>query len=105
MSSKSLWIVSLLELLPQGTADRNISTAGRMLLHWGLNRADNLVLEAYLEASSEGHHLYQSAGFEDVGTLDIDMTKYGGHGIHQHFVMTRAAQKPHSPKSASGSIP
>ena len=76
-----------------------------MLLHWGLNRADNLVLEAYLEASSEGHHLYQSAGFEDVGTLDIDMTKYGGHGIHQHFVMTRAAQKPHSPKSASGSIP
>ena len=76
-----------------------------MLLRWGLKLADKLMLEAYLEASSEGHHLYQSAGFEDVGTLDVDMSKYGGHGIHQHFVMTRAAQQIHAPESASRSIP
>ena len=65
-----------------------------MLLHWGLKVADELGLEAYLEASSAGHHLYQSAGFKDIETLDIDMSKYGGHGVHQHFVMTRSAQKP-----------
>lgn len=76
-----------------------------MLLRWGLKLADELVLEAYLEASSEGHHLYQSAGFEDVGTLDLDMSKYGGQGIHQHFVMTRAAQRAHGPENASCSIP
>ena len=63
-----------------------------MLLHWGLKLADELGLEAYLEASSAGHHLYQSAGFKDIETLDIDMSKYGGHGIHQHIVMTRPAQ-------------
>ena len=63
--------------------------AGRLLLGWGLELADELLLEVYLEASPQGHHLYESAGFEDVGTLDFDMSKYGGHGIHQHFVMTR----------------
>ena len=63
--------------------------AGRVLLGWGLKLADELVLEAYLEASPQGHHLYESAGFEDVGTLDLDMSKYGGHGIHQHFVMRK----------------
>lgn len=63
--------------------------AGRLLLGCGLKLADELVLEAYLEASPQGHHLYESAGFEDVGTLDLDMSKYGGHGIHQHFVMRK----------------
>ena len=66
-----------------------------MLLRWGLKLADELVLEAYLEASSEGHRLYESAGFSDVGTLDIDMSKFGGQGIHQHSVMVRPAQQPH----------
>lgn len=68
--------------------------AGRLLLGWGIELADKLVLEAYLEASPEGHHLYESAGFEDVGTLDMDMSKYGGHGIHQHFVMIRTPSSP-----------
>ena len=76
-----------------------------MLLRWGLNLADKLMLEGYLEASSEGHHLYESAGFEDVETVDMDMSKYGKSGIHQHFVMTRAPQPTHGPESASGSIP
>lgn len=75
-----------------------------MLLCRGLELADKLVLETCLEASPQGHRLYQSHGFEDVGTLDIDMSKYGGHGIHQHFVMTRAALRTLEPKSNSHSI-
>ena len=63
------------------------------------------MLEAYLEASSDGHHLYESAGCKDVETMDIDMSKYGGHSIHQHFVMTRAARKTHGPENVSASIP
>ena len=76
-----------------------------MLLHWGLNIADELVFEVYLEASSEGHHLYESAGFEDVETLDMDMSKYSGHGIHQHFVMVRPTQRIHGVENASHTIP
>ena len=63
--------------------------AGRLLLSWGLDLADKLTLDTYLEASPEGHHLYESAGFEDVGTLDLDMSKYGSSGIHHHFVMVK----------------
>ena len=76
-----------------------------MLLRWGLKLADELGLQVYLEASSEGHHLYQSAGFEDVETLDIDMSKYGVHGVHQHFVMIRPAQQTHGAENTSRIIP
>lgn len=72
--------------------------ARRLLLDWGLELADKLKLEAYLEASPEGHHLYKSAGFEDVGTLDMDMSKYGGHGIHQHFIMIRVPSSSANPR-------
>ena len=72
--------------------------AGRVLPGWGVKLADELVLETYLEASSQGHHLYESAGFEDVGTLDLDMDKYGGHGIHQHFVMRKDPSSVANPR-------
>ena len=75
---------------------------GRLLLGWGLELADKLGLEAYLEASTEDHHLYKSVGFED---MDMDMSKYGGHGIHQHFVMTRPAQPIYGTENNSRSIP
>lgn len=75
-----------------------------MLLHWGLKLADELGCESYLEASSTGHHLYESAGFEDVETLDIDMSSHGGHGIHQHFIMIRPARQSHDIEKASRSI-
>ena len=86
-------------------ANSEFCVAGRMLLRWGLKLADELRLQAYLESSPEGHHLYQSAGFEDVGTLDVDMSQYGGHGMHQHFVMTRAAQPNHASESPSRTSP
>lgn len=69
-----------------------------MLVSWGLALADRLELEAYLEASAAGHHLYESAGFRDVGILKIDMSKYGGNGIHQHFVMKRDTRSPTNPR-------
>ena len=72
--------------------------AGRLLLSWGLKLADTLILEAYLEASAEGHHLYDSAGFKDVGTMDLNMSKYGGHGIHRHFIMIREPRSLANPR-------
>ena len=48
--------------------------AGLQLLRWGLTIADELTLKTYLEASPEAHHLYESAGFEAMGTMDLDMS-------------------------------
>ena len=64
-----------------------------MLLRWGTEIADEAkTLSCYLEASPVGRHLYQSAGFEQVETLNIDMSKWGGEGIHYHYVMVRPAK-------------
>ena len=63
-----------------------------MLLRWGTDVADEAkTLPCYLEASPVGQHLYQSTGFEHVETLDMDLSKWGGEGIHCHYVMVRPA--------------
>ncbi|KAL6721892.1 hypothetical protein ACLMJK_000997 [Lecanora helva] len=67
--------------------------AGRMLLQWGTDLADRPVsLPCYLEASDKGRPLYQSQGFVDTETLDMDMSKWGGKGIDHHYVMIRPAR-------------
>ena len=64
--------------------------AGKMLLRWRTDVADEAkTLMCYLEASPVGQHLYQSAGFEHVETLDMDLSKWGGEGIH---MMVRCAK-------------
>ena len=40
-----------------------------------------------------GRPLYQRQGFEEVETMDMDMGKWGGEGIHHHHVMIRPAKK------------
>ena len=65
-----------------------------MLTQWGTNIADKPdPLPCYLEASAVGHPLYQRQGFEEIETMDIDMGKWGGEGIHHHYVMIRPAKK------------
>lgn len=64
--------------------------AGKMLLRWGTDIADeSRVLPCYLEGSPTGHAMYRSAGFEDVESLDMNMSKWGGQGLHRHYVMIR----------------
>ena len=60
-----------------------------MLLDWGLNLADRLVLESCLKSSPEGRHLYEGVGSENVGTIILDMSKYSGDSIHHHIFMTK----------------
>lgn len=70
--------------------DRQRKGAGRMLLQWGTDIVDeSKLLPCYLEGAPAGHALYRSAGFEDVETLDMNSAKWGGEGIHHHYVMIR----------------
>ena len=60
-----------------------------MLVQHGTELADGMGLPCYLEGSPQGHRLYQSMGFEDLETLDMDASRFGGEGIHLHYVMVR----------------
>ena len=64
--------------------------AGRRIVKWGTDVADKSKgLPCYLEASHVGVPLYERMGFEEVETMDIDMSRFGGEGIHHHHVMIR----------------
>lgn len=60
-----------------------------MLLNWGLQKANELQLPAYLEASSTGKPLYLKHGFEEVDRLVFDLSKWGGEGTDTVVLMLK----------------
>lgn len=69
--------------------DHQRKGAGRQLVKWGTDIADEAGLPIYLEAAPQGLKLYQSMGFVDIENIDIDMVAWGGQGIHRHVCMVR----------------
>ncbi|RAO66351.1 uncharacterized protein BHQ10_002363 [Talaromyces amestolkiae] len=53
---------------------------GRQLLQWGLDEADRLGLVTYLEASTDGVRLYESAGFEKLKDVFMNLRPFGAKG-------------------------
>lgn len=51
--------------------------AGAMLLKWGVDRADELGIEAYLESSIEGRILYERYGYKVLKAVEFNMADYG----------------------------
>ncbi|KAE8554128.1 hypothetical protein EYB25_002666 [Talaromyces marneffei] len=67
---------------------------GRKLLQWGLDEADRAGLIAYLEASAEGARLYESAGFEKVKDMAMDLTPFGvNHKLPIRLMMKQPRSK------------
>lgn len=64
--------------------------AGGMLVKWGTDKADELGLLAYLEASAQGKGLYLKYGFQTIGELECDLSEFGG-GHDVHAVSTAAS--------------
>lgn len=64
--------------------------AGKMLLNWGLEVADRVGLEVYLDTSKAGRGLYEKEGFKLVRGVDFDRKPWGGEGIDWHGCMVRA---------------
>lgn len=54
--------------------------AGGMLVKWGVDKAKEMGLPAYLEASTAGKPLYEKHGFETIGECIFDLGKWGGEG-------------------------
>lgn len=51
--------------------------AGAMLIKWGIEEADRLGLECYLEGSKEGRPLYERNGFKVEKEVTFDMADFG----------------------------
>ena len=66
---------------------------GKLLMEWGLDVADREGLSCRLQATPQGRGLYSKCGFENVGNMDIDMSKYGGKGIYRYVCMLRSAKQ------------
>jgi GNAT superfamily N-acetyltransferase len=58
--------------------DHHRRGAGSLLLKWGLEKADDAGVEAYLEASDMGRPLYERWGFEPVKRIALDLRRWGG---------------------------
>lgn len=88
-------VLNLLDTLPA----HQRRGAGTQLVKWGADVADQHGLPCYLEGSPAGYHLYRKFGFEDVENLDMDLTRWGGEGIHRFVCMIRPANGKTVPTS------
>jgi hypothetical protein len=66
-----------------------------MLVQWGVDRADELGIEAYHESSIEARKLYERFGYKAVKAVEFDMADYGRPelGIDVNALMYREARK------------
>lgn len=55
--------------------------AGRLLMRWGIDVADEKGLEILLNATPAGKPVYERYGFKSVEEFEFDATKYGGEGV------------------------
>ncbi|KAF1841122.1 uncharacterized protein K460DRAFT_371114 [Cucurbitaria berberidis CBS 394.84] len=63
--------------------------AGRLLLDWGLNKADKEGLVTYLAATSTARPIYEKRGFKLVRITEWDRVPWGGQGKDLHAQMVR----------------
>lgn len=67
--------------------------AGKALLDWGLEKADDERLVTYLNATDVGRRMYEKKGFEVVKTIEWDRVPWGGEGKDCHWCMVRQPSK------------
>jgi hypothetical protein len=60
--------------------------AGSMLVRWGCEKADEVGVEAYLEASPMGAPMYARHGFRPVKEVELDLRKWGGEEMMTFIV-------------------
>ena len=63
--------------------------AGRLLLDWGVRKADDEQLVTYLDATQVAKPIYEKRGFEVRKAVEWDRTVWGGEGVDFHYSMVR----------------
>lgn len=68
--------------------------AGSQLMRWGLKKADEHGLEAFLEASPEAVPLYERLGFKEADRTDTFIKNERVDGVwYRNLFMIRDAQR------------
>jgi GNAT superfamily N-acetyltransferase len=95
------------KLMPEGTRCMFVASfhvdpkyqrrgIGSALLKWGTDVADERGIFIWVHSSEAGVKAYEKAGFEPIGSLDIDLDEYAprpppeevGGDIWGHYVLT-----------------
>lgn len=63
--------------------------AGKLLLDWGMQKADTDGLVTYLDATQLARPIYAKRGFEVKRTVEWDRKVWGGEGVDVHYCMLR----------------
>lgn len=66
--------------------------AAKVMLDWGLQRADEMGLVTYLDATTMAKPIYEKRGFVVIKALPWDRRPWGGEGEDWHWCMTRQPQ-------------
>lgn len=66
--------------------------AGKMLLGWGVRKADEEGLTCYLDTSQVARKMYEARGFKLIREVRFDRTDWGGEGVDWYGCMVR---EPH----------
>lgn len=67
--------------------------AAKMLLDWGLKKADEEGLVTYLTSASGARPIYEKRGFVLVKGIEFDRVPWGGEGVDWHGCMVRQPHK------------
>lgn len=65
---------------------------GALQLKYGLDKADEMGVQSYLESSPKGKGLYAKYGFKEEGTMKFDARDYGRAEDVPHTYMVRPAK-------------
>lgn len=63
--------------------------AGSLIVKWGLEMSETTGLPCYLQASEQGRRVYSHYGFQDVDTVEFDLSKYRLQGVERMAEMIR----------------
>ncbi|KAF2032517.1 hypothetical protein EK21DRAFT_98908 [Setomelanomma holmii] len=66
--------------------------AGKLLLDWGLKKADEEQLVTYLDATGRARGMYENRGFEIKRVCEWDRRPWGGEGVDAHYCMVRESR-------------
>lgn len=70
---------------------RGVATS---LVQWGIDAADEMGLEIYLESSVAGLPMYEKFGWRQLKSVDFDMAQLGYEGVDTHIAMVKDARGP-----------
>jgi predicted GNAT family N-acyltransferase len=94
------YLLTVLALLVTASQHRRRG-AGSLIVQWGVQKSEELRLPAYLQASEQGRRLYRHYGFEDIDTVEYNLSEYGLEGVERMTEMLRKPSSNPEPKAAS----